>query len=381
VSAKSSEAHTRRPQRAAHLSSNCGASGGASRVPARRASVLYTSVQVGTIRHCAVATRAAYRHTKGSVEGQDTQCRHTCGVRAAHAAASRSSWNVSRAEVLAARPLCWLVDRRRQRTLNTLGYGPGWSDGLVELLDARAVGCETGQGTRQALTMAKAKKVSVADTRKPKHPLDANRPSKGGKNQRDAATVGAQTCLSSRGAAVRGRPGRRGPSAAGARRAGAAAQHVQEDGDARQAREDPAPGAPRSACPAMPAPVAAQRVPDVAHPRSQDLQSKELPNTRIQPNRGWFQNSRVTDQKALERFREEMSTKARSYGALAPGGAGLPGGQCESTCRLVQELWSVPQRACSAWFRSCGLYPSAPAAHLQGPQRCPPPRAAAQRRR
>lgn len=122
----------------------------------------------------------------------------------------------------------------------------------------------------------------------------------------------------------------------------------------------------------MPAPVAAQRVPDVAHPRSQDLQSKELPNTRIQPNRGWFQNSRVTDQKALERFREEMSTKARSYGALAPGGAGLPGGQCESTCRLVQELWSVPQRACSAWFRSCGLYPSAPAAHLQGPQRCPP---------
>lgn len=122
----------------------------------------------------------------------------------------------------------------------------------------------------------------------------------------------------------------------------------------------------------MPAPVAAQRVPDVAHPRSQDLQSKELPNTRIQPNRGWFQNSRVTDQKALERFREEMSTKARSYGALAPGGAGLPGGQCESTCRLVQELWSVPQRACSAWFRSCGLYPSAPAAHLQGPRRCPP---------
>lgn len=37
--------------------------------------------------------------------------------------------------------------------------------------------------------MAKAKKVSVADTRKPKHPLDANRPAKGGKNQRDAATV------------------------------------------------------------------------------------------------------------------------------------------------------------------------------------------------
>lgn len=41
----------------------------------------------------------------------------------------------------------------------------------------------------------------------------------------------------------------------------------------------------------------------------QDFQSKDLPNTRIQPNRGWFQNSRVTDQKALEKFREEMSTK------------------------------------------------------------------------
>ena len=42
------------------------------------------------------------------------------------------------------------------------------------------------QGTA---SMAKAKKVRVADTRKPKHPLDANRPAKGGRNQRDAATV------------------------------------------------------------------------------------------------------------------------------------------------------------------------------------------------
>jgi len=46
-------------------------------------------------------------------------------------------------------------------------------------------------GAQVCFTMAKAKKVSIADTRKPKHPLDANRPSKGGKNQRDAATVGA----------------------------------------------------------------------------------------------------------------------------------------------------------------------------------------------
>ena len=43
----------------------------------------------------------------------------------------------------------------------------------------------------------------------------------------------------------------------------------------------------------------------------QDLQSKELPNTRIQPDRRWFGNTRVVGQKQLEQFREEMSTKAR----------------------------------------------------------------------
>ena len=42
---------------------------------------------------------------------------------------------------------------------------------------------------------------------------------------------------------------------------------------------------------------------------SQDLQSKELPTTRIQPDRRWFGNTRVIGQKQLETFREEMATK------------------------------------------------------------------------
>lgn len=42
---------------------------------------------------------------------------------------------------------------------------------------------------------------------------------------------------------------------------------------------------------------------------SQDLQSKELPNTRIQPDRRWFGNTRVIGQKQLEAFRNEMSIK------------------------------------------------------------------------
>lgn len=41
----------------------------------------------------------------------------------------------------------------------------------------------------------------------------------------------------------------------------------------------------------------------------QDLQSKELPSTRIQPDRRWFGNTRVIGQKQLEQFRSEMSTK------------------------------------------------------------------------
>ena len=44
-------------------------------------------------------------------------------------------------------------------------------------------------------------------------------------------------------------------------------------------------------------------------PADQDFQSKELPNSRIQPDRRWFGNTRVIGQKQLETFREEMSSK------------------------------------------------------------------------
>lgn len=42
---------------------------------------------------------------------------------------------------------------------------------------------------------------------------------------------------------------------------------------------------------------------------SQDFQSKELPSTRIQPDRRWFGNTRVIGQKQLESFRSEMAGK------------------------------------------------------------------------
>ncbi|XP_019456163.1 PREDICTED: nuclear/nucleolar GTPase 2-like [Lupinus angustifolius] len=42
---------------------------------------------------------------------------------------------------------------------------------------------------------------------------------------------------------------------------------------------------------------------------SHDLQSKELPSTRIQPDRRWFGNTRVVNQKELEFFREELQTR------------------------------------------------------------------------
>ncbi len=41
----------------------------------------------------------------------------------------------------------------------------------------------------------------------------------------------------------------------------------------------------------------------------QEFQSSDLPNSRIQPDRRWFGNTRVIGQKQLESFREQMSTK------------------------------------------------------------------------
>lgn len=43
-----------------------------------------------------------------------------------------------------------------------------------------------------------------------------------------------------------------------------------------------------------------------------ELQSKELPSTRIQPDRRWFGNTRVVNQKELEFFREELQSRLSS---------------------------------------------------------------------
>ncbi|KAK4484890.1 hypothetical protein RD792_007491 [Penstemon davidsonii] len=43
-----------------------------------------------------------------------------------------------------------------------------------------------------------------------------------------------------------------------------------------------------------------------------DLQSKELPSTRIMPDRRWFGNTRVVNQKQLEVFREELQSNLSS---------------------------------------------------------------------
>ncbi len=42
---------------------------------------------------------------------------------------------------------------------------------------------------------------------------------------------------------------------------------------------------------------------------TQEYQSKDLPTTRIQPDRRWFGNTRVIGQKQLDQFRTEMSSK------------------------------------------------------------------------
>lgn len=45
---------------------------------------------------------------------------------------------------------------------------------------------------------------------------------------------------------------------------------------------------------------------------SEELQSKDLPSTRIQPDRRWFGNTRVIGQKQLEQFRTAMADKVQS---------------------------------------------------------------------
>jgi nuclear GTP-binding protein len=43
-----------------------------------------------------------------------------------------------------------------------------------------------------------------------------------------------------------------------------------------------------------------------------DLQSRELPSTRIVPDRRWFGNTRVIGQAQLQQFREDVGAKVPS---------------------------------------------------------------------
>ncbi len=67
-------------------------------------------------------------------------------------------------------------------------------------------------------------------------------------------------------------------------------------------------------------------------PLIQDFQSKELPNTRIQPDRRWFGNTRVVGQKQLEQFREQMSSKVN---ILLIHSFVLYAGQNHSSCKIT----------------------------------------------
>lgn len=46
------------------------------------------------------------------------------------------------------------------------------------------------------------------------------------------------------------------------------------------------------------------------------FQSKELPKTRIAPNRRWFGNTRVISQEKLEQFKKEITKKDTPYNVL-----------------------------------------------------------------
>ena len=71
----------------------------------------------------------------------------------------------------------------------------------------------------------------------------------------------------------------------------------------------------------------------VAAPRAQEFQSKELPNTRIQPDRRWFGNTRVIGQKQLEQFRDEMSAKVRCMVGMLVAGQLLGASAMLRPCR------------------------------------------------
>ncbi|GFZ07512.1 GTP-binding family protein [Actinidia rufa] len=101
--------------------------------------------------------------------------------------------------------------------------------------------------------MAKKKERPVNVSGKPKHSLDVNRESKGAKGGRSAATVRRLKMYNTR---------------------------PKRDSKGKVLKHD--------------------------------LQSSELPSTRIQPDRRWFGNTRVVNQKELEFFREELQSRLSS---------------------------------------------------------------------
>ncbi|KAL6975390.1 Nuclear/nucleolar GTPase 2 [Sarracenia purpurea var. burkii] len=101
--------------------------------------------------------------------------------------------------------------------------------------------------------MAKKKEKSVNVSGKPKHSLDVNREAKGSKGGRSTATVRRLKMYNTR-------------------------------------------------------PKRDSKGKIIKH----DLQSAELPSTRIQPDRRWFGNTRVVNQKELEFFREELQNRLSS---------------------------------------------------------------------
>uniref|UniRef100_A0A0V0IIU2 Putative nucleolar GTP-binding protein 2-like n=1 Tax=Solanum chacoense TaxID=4108 RepID=A0A0V0IIU2_SOLCH len=113
--------------------------------------------------------------------------------------------------------------------------------------------------------MAKKKERSVNVSGKPKHSLDSNRDVSAAKNGRSAATVRRLKMYNTRP--------KRNPQ---------------------------------------------------GHIFKHDLQSKELPSTRIQPDRRWFVNSRVISQEKLESFREEIQDRLSSNYNIIMNGSNLP---------------------------------------------------------
>ena len=171
--------------------------------------------------------------------------------------------------------------------------------------------------------MGKATRTKAEDNRKPKHSRDASRPSKGGKGQRDAATVPAflplSLCACSSNLTL--------PPLLSlvylihlthgyCTDAGSTPQDVQQDSKEGQEWEYHTPGVRLSymlGCCRDGIKHTLCHQAESIHASFiyflQDLQSKELPNTRIQPDRRWFGNTRVIGQKQLDQFREEMSAK------------------------------------------------------------------------